>query len=139
MRARVALLFPAVAFLALNETHPNRPGAHSHHTPQAPEDGAYIRGMFVEGARWDAETQLLADSLPKVLHSHAPLLLLRPAVEVRSFPHYACPLYRTPERRGVLATTGHSTNFVMELRVPSDRPQEAWVRAGVAFLLSLAD
>ncbi len=77
----------------------------------------------------------------QVLFSPAPLMLLTPcdSSQQRSFPHYECPLYRTPERRGVLATTGHSTNFVMELMIPSDQPQDHWVRRGVAFLLSLAD
>lgn len=106
-----------------------------------PEDGALIHGMFVEGARWDAEAGRLEESLPKVLFSAAPLMKLSPcdAADQKSFPHYECPLYRTPERRGVLATTGHSTNFVMELMVPSDKPQDHWIRRGVAFLLSLAD
>jgi hypothetical protein len=30
-------------------------------------------------------------------------------------------------------------SFVMELAVPSDQPQDYWVRRGVAFLLSLAE
>lgn len=33
-----------------------------------PEDGAYISGMYVEGARWDPDIMMLAESLPKVLH-----------------------------------------------------------------------
>ncbi|GFR44543.1 hypothetical protein Agub_g5814 [Astrephomene gubernaculifera] len=107
----------------------------------APDDGALISGMFVEGARWDSELGLLQESLPKVLFSPAPLIKLSPCdvAEQSTFPHYECPLYRTPERRGVLATTGHSTNFVMELMIPSDMPQDHWIRRGVAFLLSLAD
>ena len=32
----------------------------------APPDGAYVNGMFVEGARWDADAMTLAESLPKV-------------------------------------------------------------------------
>lgn len=108
---------------------------------QPAEDGAYISGMYVEGARWDYDTMMLTESQPKVLFSAAPQMLLSPCEinKQEGFPHYECPLYRTPERRGVLATTGHSTNFVMELMVPSDKPQDHWIRRGVAFLLSLAD
>lgn len=78
---------------------------------------------------------------PQVLYSPAPLLLLQPTEvsKQRQFPAYECPLYRTPERRGVLATTCHSTNFVMDLMIPSDQPQDHWIRRGVAFLLALAD
>ena len=76
----------------------------------------------------------------QVLYSAAPVIHLVPCQqsELRQFAHYDCPLYCTPERRGVLATTGHSTNFVMDLMIPSDRPQDHWCRRGVAFLLSLA-
>lgn len=76
----------------------------------------------------------------QVLYSAAPIIHLVPCQqsELRQFPHYDCPLYCTPERRGVLATTGHSTNFVMDLKIPSDRPHDHWCRRGVAFLLSLA-
>ncbi|GLI63290.1 hypothetical protein VaNZ11_006196 [Volvox africanus] len=114
---------------------------HAEHYKVSPDDGAIISGMFVEGARWDPEIGLLQESLPKVLFSPAPLMKLSPCdvADQTSFPHYECPLYRTPERRGVLATTGHSTNFVMELMIPSDQPQDHWIRRGVAFLLSLAD
>lgn len=31
-----------------------------------PADGAYISGMYVEGARWDPDAMMLAESLPKV-------------------------------------------------------------------------
>ena len=105
-----------------------------------PEDGAYIDGMYVEGARWDHQYGVLAESKPKVLYSEAPKMWLQPCrgQDIKTFSHYLCPVYRTPERRGTLATTGHSTNFVIDLRIPSDKPQSHWIRRGVAFLLSLA-
>lgn len=52
--------------------------------------------MFVEGARWDYGAMRLAESLPKVLYSPAPLMMLVPCEthNQEEFPHYECPLYR---------------------------------------------
>lgn len=55
------------------------------------------------------------------------------------YPHYNCPVYRTPERRGVLATTGHSTNFLMFIKMPSTLPEWHWVMRGVCLLSSLSE
>ncbi|OAE31694.1 hypothetical protein AXG93_3384s1680 [Marchantia polymorpha subsp. ruderalis] len=106
-----------------------------------PEDGVYVEGMFIEGARWDKDNMQLAESLPKVLYSPAPMLWLMPVEQGKKKDKkcYHCPLYRTTERRGVLATTGHSSNFVFNVDLPTDTDPEHWVRRGVAMLLSLGD
>jgi dynein heavy chain len=105
-----------------------------------PEDGAFCHGIFMEGCKWDENTMLLQESDPKVLYTDAPTFWFVPTtVDARAeFPHYVCPIYRTAERRGVLATTGHSSNFVINLTIPSDQPQNHWIKRGVAGLLSLS-
>ena len=105
-----------------------------------PDDGAYTHGLFIEGARMN-EDVLLDEALPKVLFSPMVVILLKPSKsdELSVYPHYECPCYRTTERRGVLATTGHSSNFVMFFRVPTEVPKAHWITRGVALVNSLSD
>jgi len=104
-----------------------------------PSDGAYIFGMFLEGARWDASVQLLQESRPKELYTEIPIVHLLPIAN-RKAPtdgFYLCPIYKTLARFGVLSTTGHSTNFVMMIEIPSSEKEVHWVKRGVAGFASL--
>ena len=104
-----------------------------------PVDGIYTVGFFLEGARWDKQKMLLEESLPKQLFSPSPIIFFLPMLieEMGEYPHYNCPVYKTSDRRGILATTGHSTNFILFVRVPSDRPASHWVGRGCAMVSQL--
>ena len=94
---------------------------------------------YMQGARFDVETMKMHASLPKIIFDRMPCILLKP-MKVEDFTTegcYNCPVYKTSARRGILSTTGHSTNFVVALAVPSDEPEDHWTRGGVAILLML--
>ncbi|KAF0035263.1 hypothetical protein F2P81_013021 [Scophthalmus maximus] len=106
---------------------------------EKPNAGCYIRGLFLEGARWDGTAGQLTDSRPKELHTKMAVIWLIPKPN-RKFPTsgvYVCPIYKTLTRAGTLSTTGHSTNYVISVELPSDRSQGHWIKRGVALLCAL--
>ncbi|RYH30569.1 hypothetical protein EON65_04765 [archaeon] len=86
-------------------------------------DGCYIYGLFLEGARWDPKIKSLIDPKPKELFSPMPVIHMLPQKD-RPTPTsgiYRCPVYKILTRTGTLSTTGHSTNFVTWIEVPSNK------------------
>lgn len=107
---------------------------------EGPDDGVYIHGFFLEGARFDREARVLADSRPKVMVDTVPVIHFRPTQHYkRNLADCECPLYKTAVRAGVLSTTGQSTNFVIAVDLPTDKDPFHWVRMGTALLCALSD
>ena len=103
------------------------------------EDGAIIKGLFLEGARWSKKQNQLAESHPKALYTQCPIIWLKPSEMIEEFPHYSCPVYKTSDRKGELSTTGHSTNFIMFIKLNSSHHESHWIKRGVALLTQLSD
>ena len=78
----------------------------------------------MQGAKWDYKKKCVQDSDPKVPLVEFPVIWLEPmemASDLQLSPskNFECPLYKTSARKGELMTTGHSTNYVLDLELPS--------------------
>ena len=106
-----------------------------------PVSGAFIYGLYMEGGRFDRNSMSVADAVPGVLFNPLPCIWLTPVLtaEYKPVDVYNCPLYKTSLRAGTLSTTGHSTNFVVALPLPSKEAEDYWVRKGCALLCMLDD
>lgn len=108
-----------------------------------PSDGAYIRGLFLQGAAWNADDGCLVDSRPKELFSEVPVIWLKPHIanDIVQGHRYVTPVYKTSERQGMLSTTGHSTNFVLYILLPmlAEHQEKHHIKGGVAMLTQLDD
>ncbi|KAJ8717801.1 hypothetical protein PYW07_005731 [Mythimna separata] len=104
-----------------------------------PKSGVYVEGLFMDGGRWDRKIHAIAEQFPKILNDNMPVVWLFPKLkkDFQEGSRYKCPLYKTLERKGVLATTGHSSNFVLAFYLPSDKPSAHWIQRSVALLLQL--
>jgi dynein axonemal heavy chain len=108
---------------------------------QAPACGVYVYGLYAQGASWDSTNGILAESRPGELSERMPVIWLEPVristQEDSKISTYLCPVYKTSARAGELSTTGHSTNFVTYLQLPTEADADHWVRRGVALLSQL--
>eukprot|EP01105_Mastigella_eilhardi_P025496 TRINITY_DN6953_c0_g1_i1.p1 TRINITY_DN6953_c0_g1~~TRINITY_DN6953_c0_g1_i1.p1 ORF type:complete len:4254 (+),score=1253.29 TRINITY_DN6953_c0_g1_i1:29-12763(+) len=110
----------------------------------APEEkGTHvIHGLFLEGASW-ADGQL-AECLPKQLHCQLQPVRLRPKVEHQGRNQraekdvYRCPVYNTMQRTGPMTSAGQSANFVMQINLPTNKPESYWIKRGAALFCQIS-
>ncbi|XP_035728185.1 dynein beta chain, ciliary-like [Vespa mandarinia] len=94
----------------------------------APRDGAYIHGIFMEGARWDIQSGIIIDSKSKELFPIMPVINVRAITQDKQDLRnmYECPVYKT-------RTRGPTYVWTFNLKT-KDKPAK-WTLAGVALLL----
>lgn len=106
-----------------------------------PEDGVFINGLYLEGARWNLQESIIDEQLPKILIYQMPVIYLKPTklLLLTEGTRYKSPLYKTAERKGTLSTTGHSTNYVIPVFLPTKAKATHWVKRSVALLCQTND
>ncbi|XP_044766447.1 dynein axonemal heavy chain 6 [Coccinella septempunctata] len=107
---------------------------------KAPKDGVIIHGLFIDAGRWDTTKQQLVDAKPGEINPSLPSVMMVPTTKMPDpDPRYECPLYKTSIRAGVLSTTGHSTNFVIAVLLPSAKNPHYWILKGTALLTQITN
>ena len=115
----------------------------------APPEGVYIHGLFLEGASLDRKSGKLVESKAKILFEQMPVIymyainttagkdarsveLLRACCHVLSYIFYRlyeCPIYRKPARTDV--------NYIGSIDFESDIGPRHWTMRGVALLCDI--
>ncbi|XP_027423476.2 dynein heavy chain 9, axonemal isoform X3 [Zalophus californianus] len=93
-----------------------------------PREGAYIHGLFMEGARWDAQAGIITEATLKDLTPPMPVMFIRaiPADKQDRHSICPCPVYRTRQR---------GPTYVWTFNLKTKEKPSKWVLAGVALLL----
>ncbi|XP_076632445.1 dynein heavy chain 2, axonemal kl-2 [Colletes latitarsis] len=104
---------------------------------QPPDDGVYIRSVFLEGAGWDKRNSVLVEPAPMQLVCDMPVIHFRPTEQLkkRTKGLYNSPCYYYPQRSG---DQGRPSFVVAVDLNAGPEGSEFWVKRGTALLLSLA-
>ena len=103
-----------------------------------PKDGAYVKGLFLEGAGWNWEHACLCEPEPMELIYHMPMIHFKPVEAKKSKPKgmYTCPLYLYPLRTG----SRERPSWMLNIDIKSGQAEpEVWTKRGTALLLALAE
>ncbi|XP_041937573.1 dynein heavy chain 11, axonemal [Alosa sapidissima] len=97
---------------------------------QPAREGAYVYGLYMEGARWDTQGGNITEARLKDLTPSMPVIFVRAMPNDRQETRntYECPVYKTKLRGNTYIWT-----FSLKTR---ERPAK-WVLAGVSLLLSV--
>ncbi|XP_023289677.1 dynein heavy chain 6, axonemal [Orussus abietinus] len=107
---------------------------------RSPPDGILIHGLYIDSGRWDLQFMIIVDANKGEMYPPLPVMHVIPVLSLpENDPRYVCPLYKTSIRAGVLSTTGHSTNFVVAILLPSARKQSYWILKGTALLIQITN
>jgi dynein heavy chain len=101
------------------------------------KDGAYVKGLYLEGGKWNLDKQCLMEPEVMELACAMPVMHFKPKEKKgKALPGiYECPCYYYPSR----GAQGSKDSFQMRIDLKTgDQPPEFWIKRGTALLMSLA-
>jgi dynein heavy chain len=114
---------------------------------EAPDEGVYVKDMYLEGAGWDMDNLCLCEPNPMELVVDMPIVHFLPAEtkaggdgkkekkKEKKQGSYQCPLYMYPVRTG----SRERPSFMIMVDLKSGAgDSDFWIKRGTALLLSLA-
>ncbi|NXN68995.1 DYH17 protein, partial [Himantopus himantopus] len=95
-----------------------------------PREGSYVHGLFMEGARWDVPSGVIADARLKELTPMMPVIFIRaiPVDRMETKNVYECPVYKTRMR---------GPTYVWTFNLKTKEKAAKWILAAVALLLQI--
>ncbi|XP_030631579.1 dynein axonemal heavy chain 9 isoform X2 [Chanos chanos] len=95
-----------------------------------PREGAYVHGLFMEGARWDTQAGIIVDARLKELSPAVPVIFIKaiPVDKQETRNVYQCPVYKTRQR---------GPTYVWTFSLKTKENPSKWTLAGVALLLQI--
>lgn len=95
-----------------------------------PREGAYIFGLYMEGARWDSTLGSIVSSRLKELFPQMPVIYVKAITQDKQETRniYECPLYKTRAR---------GPTFVWTFNLKTKEKAAKWTLGGVALLLQI--
>lgn len=102
----------------------------------SPKEGLYIKGLYLEGAKWNLEEMCLCEPEPMELTWPMPIIHFRPAKERKKNKGavYSSPCYFYSIRTGTRERP--SFMFYVDLKC-GEQPPEFWIKRGTALLMNL--
>jgi len=99
--------------------------------PAPSKEGAFIHGLFMEGARWDDKVGSIEESRPKELYARMPVVLIKAAqfTGEKLKDTYMCPTYKTQDR---------GPYYVFDAGLRTKAPSSKWILGGVGLLMDVA-
>jgi dynein heavy chain len=96
----------------------------------AAREGAWVSGMFMEGAKWDVGAGTIEKAQPKEMYVSMPIVNCRalPADKIETSGIFLCPVYKTQFR---------GPTYVFSAQLKTKSPPARWVLAGVALVLDV--